>query len=330
MLLSIIIVSYNTKALTLQTLESVDAAIRTSTRLKRNTEVFVVDNNSSDDSVRAIKTFAATHPYVHVLAQKENLGFGKANNLAAAQATGAYLLFLNSDTIVQPNALDELVSAFMAHPVAESTAHLSSYGSTLDRIGIIASQLLNTDGSIQPQGGNFPTLATLFFHMSMLDDLPLIGPLLPSTQHTGRRTQFGTPSSTLVQKDWVGGTALAIRAETAAEIGLFDPAIFMYGEDIELCLRARHHHWDVAIASTSLITHLGSASSTSENAIIGELRGYLYIWSKHKSIWQYSIAKTLLLFGCLLRALLFGTIIKDTERAAVYTNAYHQLKRATL
>jgi hypothetical protein len=330
MILSIIIISYNTRDLTLQTLESVDVALRNSPQLRKKTEVFVIDNNSGDDSVKALKAFATTHPYVRILPQKENLGFGRANNLGVTYSHGKYILFLNSDTTLQSTSLQELVNSFEEHPVRDITAQLSSYGNTLDRLGIVAAQLLNTDGSIQPQGGNFPTLATLFFHMSMLDDLPLIGSFLPSTQHTGLRTMPFLPNSSLVPKDWVAGTALVIRRETLEEIGSFDPAIFMYAEDIELCLRARHHHWDVAIANKALITHLGSASSTSENAILGELRGYLYIWAKHKSLWQYQLAKGILIFGCLLRRFLFGTIARDAARAKVYETAYQELRKATV
>jgi GT2 family glycosyltransferase len=119
-----------------------------------------------------------------------------------------------------------------------------------------------------------------------------------------------------------------IRRQTYQEIGELDPNIFMYGEDIEWCMRARDHHWDIAIDPAAVITHLGSASSSSSRAIIGEAMGYLYIWSKHKPLWQRPLAKKLLQLGSLLRIWLFGTMVKRPHRAAVYKELWQSLAKA--
>ncbi len=325
MLLTVIIVSYNTKTLTLQALESVFTNIQDSAVLKNNSEVWVVDNHSTDDSIEALKNLAKKHPTLHLILNRQNIGFATANNQAIEKSTGKYVLLLNSDTVIHPGTLEKLVQVFENSPINERTAVLERTKYRLDRLGIVAAQLVNPDGSTQPQGGSFPTLVSLASHMLLLDDLPVVGRLLPSTQHTGRNTHFSN-IAILRLFDWVGGTAMMIRRAVFDEVGLLDHNIFMYGEDIEFCMRAKFHHWDIGIHPTAKVTHFGSASSSSKHAIIGELESYLYIWAKHKPDWQLPLVKLLLKIGVMLRIVLFDTIYKDRHRAAIYKEALHRLK----
>jgi N-acetylglucosaminyl-diphospho-decaprenol L-rhamnosyltransferase len=300
-LLSIIIVSYNTAKLTAQTLSSVKNSLEKSDLLKNNTEIFVVDNNSSDDSLSEIKRFKKSFKHLHVIENKDNKGFASANNQAAQLATGEYLLLLNSDTIIQRKALENLIK-----------------GAQKYNFKIAAARLLNKDHSIQPQGGNLPTLITLFNHMFFLDDLPLIGQFFPSTQATGfgfdnKKKICGKGEIQAKSIGWVGGTAMLINNNLWQKIGPLDEKIFMYGEDIELCLRANLTGVKIGIITSSLVIHLGSASSSSKNALLGELKGYKYIWEKHKPSWQMPFLKTILLGGILLRIILFGMILKKPK-----------------
>jgi GT2 family glycosyltransferase len=328
MILSIIILNYNTKDLTLKAINSAWSDAQKSELLKGKTEIIVVDNNSKDDSVKTLRETFHT-PHIHIIASKENGGFAKGNNIGISQAKGAYVLLLNSDTIVQHGALENLVTSLEMRPDDSSTAVLESHHGRLDRLGLLAATLLNEDGTLQPQGGSFPTLLSLFSHMTMLDDIPLLGRLLPSTQHTGMRQteklRYRTSDPRLIQRDWVGATALLIRKDVFDEIGLLDENIFMYGEDVEFCMRAKHHHWDIAIHPQAKITHYGSASSSSERAIIGELVNYYYIWSKHKPLWQQPIARLILKLGALLRIIIFGTIARDAYKQEAYRKAFAQL-----
>jgi GT2 family glycosyltransferase len=338
MLLSIIIISYNTADITLQTLNSVETDLLSSPKLSPLTEIIIIDNDSQDNSIAQIKSFATSSRLkMTIIANKSNNGFAAANNQGIAKATGQFVLLLNSDTIVESAALQLMVDAMLDHPVQDTTADLISHHHQLDRVGILAAHLLNTDGSTQYQGGSFPSLLSLFIHMTFLDDIPILGKLLPSTQHTGLRAVPSSKApadktaqfSPLLAKDWVAGTAMLLRQTMIDEIGTLDEDIFMYGEDIEYCLRAQNHHWDVALHPTASITHLGSASSSSKNAIIGEMIGYLHIWTKHKPAWQYQVVKQILMLGCRLRILLFGIIIKDHDRANIYHQALDQVKSAT-
>ncbi len=329
MLLSIIIISYNTAELTVQTIQSVWQEIQGSKLLLGKTELMVIDNNSKDDSVAKIQSLLKTIPSAQLSTQlfqnPNNEGFSAANNIGIEQTTGEFILLLNSDTIVQPGALNKMVEAFQHHPVQDLTATVASHSGNLDRLGILSAQLLNKDLTVQSQGGNLPSLVTLACHMLMLDDLPIIGKFLPSTQHTGLRSDTFDVSGDsqmqeIIQQEWVGGAAMMLRRKMIKEIGNLDKSIFMYGEDIEICWRALHHQWDIGFCPAAKIIHLGSASSTSANALKGEFKGYLYIWSKHQPLWQLFWVRFILKTGAHLRKFVFGTIMRQKERAKVYTS----------
>ncbi len=324
MKLSIVIVSYSTADLTKAALESIFQTLK-GTALAKSTEVIVIDNNSKDDSVKMLRQIALQHPQqLRIITNPKNTGFARANNQGIKAAKGDYILLLNSDTIVQPGALEALVAQFESHPIQDSTSVLARTNGELDRLGLVSAQLLNRDMSIQPHGGSFPTLFSLANHWLMLDDIPIIGAWLPSTQHTGKRQIVSEPSVSqeLEIKDWVGATALLIRREVFDEIGVLDEAIFMYGEDVEFCLRAASHHWDCVIAPDAKVVHLGSASSTPINALKGEFLSYIYIWSKHKPLWQIPLVHVILRLGACLRWFLFGTMVKDPVKRDLYRSLF--------
>ena len=322
-LLSIIIVSYNTCELTLQAVHSCRKQIKNTKKLQEKTEIFVVDNNSTDETISQLKKIKADKTKLKIIQNKDNKGFAAANNQAIEQSKGEYILLLNSDTELKPKALLNLLNSFAQYQGQESTAQLSSHEGKLDKPGIIAATLLNKDGSIQPQGGSFPNLFNLAIHMWFLDDLPTIGKLLPSTQHTGKRFNLKKilKHQEPYQQDWVGGTAMMIKRKMLEEIGDLDSNIFMYGEDVEYCLRAKKHHWDVAIDPQAQVTHFGSASSSSKNALLGEIKGYLYIWAKHKPAWQTPFLKFILLTGCWLRIIIFSFFPSHKEKVSIYKKA---------
>lgn len=332
-LLSVIIVSYNTADLTIQTLRSVEEEVVSSKLLNGKTDIIVVDNNSSDNSISALSTFKRSSKIpMTLITNTTNKGFGAANNQALKKSTAQFCMFLNSDTIVQKGGLSLVISAFLEAQKKnqELTSELSSEHRRIDKIGIIASSLLNADWSHQAQGGDLPNLFSLFSHMFFLDDLPFMGKLLPSTQHTGKRStpqKLNDSSIELQPMGWVGGTALCASKKMLQEIGPFDENIFMYGEDMELCLRAHHHHWDVAVHPSAHIVHLQNMSSSSKNAIIGELIGYLYIWSKHKPLWQIDFATFFVSMGALLRIILFSTIRPDLHKVAAYKEALTAVRK---
>ncbi len=338
-LLSVILVSYNTASLTKKAIRAVWDDIQQSDRLRGRSEIIIVDNNSSDTSVVEIsalkdsllqksektpKENSAAQTQIMLLAEDENTGFAAANNHGIAESSGKYILLLNSDTEVQPGALSQLIYTFQQFDPDNPDAHLASHSGELDRLGLLAASLRNPDGSYQAQGGDLPTLLSVAAQFLFFDDMPLLGRLFPSTQHTGRR-HAAHADNTLEQKGWVAATAVMTSRAVINTIGDLDEGIFMYAEDMEWCLRAQHHLWDVAIDHAAVVMHHGSASSTSATALKGEIEGLRYIWAKHKPHWQRQPLRAVLILGCMLRLLLFGTIRKDKMRYRAYRASLRQL-----
>ena len=329
-LLSAIIVSYNTKDLTIQALTSLLKEIKSSDMLKKKSEILLVDNHSQDGSIQAIKQFfhQAKFRDYQLIVNKKNLGFARANNQALKQAQGQYLLLLNSDTIVQPGAIDTLVKTFIQHPDQLATATTQDSDEMVDYLGILSPTLLNADGSLQPQGGSQISLRAIFNQMFFLDDLPVIGKYLPSTQQTGRSQQLNQQQlldkqrqqTQLIYKAWVSGAAMMIRKAVIDQIGYLDKNIFMYGEDQEFCLRARHHHFDIAVHPHAEGVHLGSASSSSEQAIVGEFKSYQYIWQKHFPAYQQRLLRWILRAGARFRMLIYR-LTGNQRQATIYREA---------
>ena len=329
-LLSVIIVSYNTKDLTVQALTSLLKEIKSSDLLKKSSEILLVDNHSQDGSIQAIKQFfhQAKFRYYQLIVNKKNLGFARANNQALKQAQGQYLLLLNSDTIVQPGAIDTLVKTFIHHPDQLATATTQDSDEIVDYLGILSPTLLNADGSLQPQGGSQISLRAIFNQMFFLDDLPVIGKYLPSTQQTGRSQQLNQQQlldkqrqqTQLIYKAWVSGAAMMIRKAVIDQIGYLDKNIFMYGEDQEFCLRARNHHFDIAVHPHAEVVHLGSASSSSEQAIVGEFKSYQYIWQKHFPAYQQRLLRWILRAGARFRMLIYR-LTGNQRQATIYREA---------
>jgi len=329
-LLSAIIVSYNTKDLTIQALTSLLKEIKSSDLLKKKSEILLVDNHSQDGSIQAIKQFfhQAKFRDYQLIVNKKNLGFARANNQALKQAQGQYLLLLNSDTIVQPGAIDTLVKTFIQHPDQLATATTQDSDEIVDYLGILSPTLLNADGSLQPQGGSQISLRAIFNQMFLLDDLPVIGKYLPSTQQTGRSQQLNQQQlldkqrqqTQLIYKAWVSGAAMMIRKAVIDQIGYLDKNIFMYGEDQEFCLRARNHHFDIAVHPHAEVVHLGSASSSSEQAIVGEFKSYQYIWQKHFPAYQQRLLRWILRAGARFRMLIYR-LTGNQRQATIYREA---------
>lgn len=269
--------------------------------------------------VTNVRSLAVDGHTLSLVELRQNVGFGRANNLASALLDTEYYFYLNSDAFVRPRTVATLVRAFRKTNFTQPTSVLSRSQSVVDNVGIAAAQLYNQDGSIQVQGGALPTLQNLFSWITFLDDVPLIHRLVPSYQH--HESQMRSLRQKKVSKvGWVGGTAMMISRTCLEEIGGFDPHIFMYGEDVELCWRANHRHWDVVLVEAGTVTHLGSASSDHKHAIIGEINGLLYLWYKHASGLDLWFLRQIFRFGIRLRILVFG-ILRRYGRQRAYQEA---------
>lgn len=215
MLLSIIIVNYNVRYFVEQCILSV---ARSKGIPLEEVEVFVVDNHSSDHSVSHLRhCFPASFPLrVEVIANRQNLGFGRANNQALHQVTGKYVLFLNPDTILTEDTLHEVLQAAESHPEA----------------GVFGVKMLQSDGSFAKESRRgLPTPWTAFCRMTGL------GNLFPKTRLFGNYYMQFLDLTQFTPIDIVSGAFMLGEREKLLKMEGFDEDYFMYGEDIDLSYR---------------------------------------------------------------------------------------------
>lgn len=227
MRLSIIIVNYNTKTLLSDCLCSILAVCRVDSY-----EVIVVDNASKDGSVEMLK---AEFGWVRVIASAENLGFGRANNLALELAYGEFILFLNSDTLLVNDAPQLMCSYMEQNP----------------SVGVVGANLYRADMSPNQSFHYFHSLRTEF--AGMWPDR--IGVLLDK-----KRVWFNESNTAREINGYISGAGMMVRSETLRTLGGFDPDFFMYFEDMELCLRIRRSGMRIVSLGQARIIHLAGGS----------------------------------------------------------------------
>ncbi|MEZ5817505.1 MAG: glycosyltransferase family 2 protein [Hyphomicrobiaceae bacterium] len=230
---SILIVSYNTREMTLACLDSIAAETSCASY-----EIIVVDNASTDGSIEAI----AAHPSrPTLLPMRSNVGFGRANNLAAEMAAGEFLLLLNPDTVVLDGAVDRLVAFARERPEAM----------------IWGGRTLFADGRLNPASAwGRMTPWRLFCRASGLTSVASASSLLNG------EGMGAWPRDSERAVDIVSGCFLLISSAFWRRLGGFDPAYFMYGEEADLCLRARALGARPRITPAATIVHHGGASET--------------------------------------------------------------------
>lgn len=277
--ISVVIVDFNTKKLLQDCLRSIKAHTK-----RVNYEVIVVDNGSTDESITGTTS-------TQIIRNKKNLGFARANNQGIKIAKGRHILLLNSDTRLVENSLKKMVEWMDKHRDA----------------GIVSCKLVNSDGSTQPTGGSFPTLGRIFLWASFLDDLPFVGSIFGS-YHPHVSDGFFENEH---RQDWVTGAFMLIKGELIDKMGYLDEDFFMYGEDVEYCLRASNSGWQVWYTPSTQIIHLGS--KITERSIVGEFTGLVKIYQKHFASWQYPFLLFFLKIGAFLRIVFFGIRGKKEE-----------------
>jgi N-acetylglucosaminyl-diphospho-decaprenol L-rhamnosyltransferase len=266
--LSIIIVNWNTRELLGACLDSIyhyppDAAF----------EVFVIDNASSDDSPGMVRE---RFPQVHLIENRDNLGFARANNQGIRQSSGEYVLLLNSDTCVHPASLQKLLCHMRECP----------------EVGLAGVRLLNTDGSLQTYSTDFPTL---------INQTALLWRLPGHQRFVIGRTR--SDSACTVER--VKGACLAIRRAALTAAGLMDESLFLYAEEDDLCFRLRRAGWQVTFIPDVVITHYGGASTEqiAGRALVYLYRGKLWFIEHHHGVGQARAFVAVLAVSCMARIL---------------------------
>jgi GT2 family glycosyltransferase len=244
-------------------------------------EILVFDNASADDSAEAVATY---YPRVHLVASPENLGFGRANNRVATLANGEYWLLLNPDTVVYPNAIDQLLHYISQHP----------------RVAAVGPRLLNSDGSLQLSIWRRPTLFSEWWRLFHLDGI------FPLSEY---------PSSILNSKlpqhvDILHGACLLLRREAVQNMVLFDEDYFVYSEEIDLCDRLSQAGWELHWVPEAVVIHKGGQSTRQvADAMFIELyRNKTKFFRKRRGKLIAKLYKLILLEAALARYLTVQTL----------------------
>lgn len=262
---SIIVVSFNTREMTLACLRSV---IEQTTTVSY--ELLVVDNDSHDGSAEAIQR---EFPSVTLIEPERNLGFARANNLAAHQATGEHLLLLNPDTVVLHHAIDTLVTFAQNHP-----DHRIYGGRTVFADG---SQNINSCWRA-------PSPWRLFCHALALPRLAGGWPPLAGESYGHWGTSF--PGNV----DCVSGCFFLIERTLWNDLKGFDESYFMYGEDTDLCLRAAAKGATPHVCPHAEILHYqGQSDTVVADKMIKLLKARNQLIERHWPSWQHPLGNVL-------------------------------------
>lgn len=275
---SILIVSYNTRELTLA---AIDSVVR-ETRARH--EIIVVDNASTDGSAEAI----AAHPAApRLIALEQNIGFGRANNVAAQHARAEKLLLLNPDTVVLSHAIDNLLAFSRMHSEAR----------------IWGGRTLFADGRLNPSScWHRITMWNAFCRVSGL------AAALPNSAIFNTEAFGGWPRDTERQVDIVSGCFLLLPRSLWHELGGFDPVFYMYGEEADLCLRACRLGARPMVTPAATIIHIGGASETTRAAkMIKLLAAKITLADRHLPAWQRPMTRLLLRAWPLTRLIAFAS-----------------------
>lgn len=262
-LVSIILVNYNGADVVLDCLRSLAQFLHTIPH-----ETIVVDNASQDGSPDLI---AQQFPWVKLIRQGENRGFGAGNNAGAKVAQGNFLLLLNTDTCLTCDLLPPLVQAMADHP----------------DVGIIGPKLLNLDGSLQ---------------LSTAWAISVMGEYKTLRQHkdyaqADRRSPLDAKFAHAHTVDVVVGAAFFIRKALFDTLNGFDETFFMYCEESDLCQRAQYLGWKVLYLPEVTVIHHRGYSTNKQSALmaIAYRRSQLYYYQKHRPLWEQMVLRLYLL-----------------------------------
>ncbi len=229
--ISVIIVSYNTKELTLKCLASV---YKETTAV--SFETILIDNASIDNSAAAV---AEQYPQVQVITLKENVGFAKANNLAAQYARGKYLLLLNPDTVIINNAVQKIFTFAQQNQEA----------------GIWGGRTIYSDGSLNPTccyGKTTP--------FSLFCKATGLARIFPNSVLFNPECFGSWHYNSVREVDIITGCFMLIKTSLWKQLGGFDPLFFMFGEEVDLCLRAKRLGYSPTFTPEAEIIHYVGAS----------------------------------------------------------------------
>jgi len=224
--ISIVILNYKSKGLTLNCIKSIEEADWTGLRY----EIIVVDNNS-DDSIGAILNWQ--DPEVKFIQNKANLGMGEGNNVGIRQALGDYVVIMNPDTLVFRDTFRQLYDFLQANP----------------KVGVAGPKQFNPDRTVQDSCFRWHFTLTPLYRRTPLGNLP------KAKADLDRFLMKDYNKISWRPVDWLLGSFLFCRASALKQVGLFDKRFFMYFEDTDLCRRFWAKDWQVVYYPDARIIH---------------------------------------------------------------------------
>ena len=255
-------------------------------------EAIVVDNASTDGTQGFVRE---SFPSIRLIELPENVGFGAANNVGMEAADGDLYLLLNSDAWPAEDGIERLVAFAEANP----------------GIGVAGPRLVSPSGGLQKSVRGFPTLWRLATEYFFLRKLAPRSRLLNDFYGAGFDYRSRRPAEFLV------GAVLLLRREAVDDVGGFDPAFFMFSEEVDLCYRMRAAGWAVEFTPDAEFVHLGGASTKPvwDRMFREQLSGHLRFLAKHGGAKQAERARRLLVIALRLRGALFRGDRGRTYRA---------------
>ncbi|MBB1162573.1 glycosyltransferase [Aquariibacter albus] len=227
--------------------------------------VVVVDNASGDG---CLAWLAAHAPDAVVIANTQNVGFGRANNQVLPLLGEEPLLLLNTDAFVAPDSLRAALAALAADPA----------------LGLLGVRLVDENGLAAPAARRFPGIVSSFLHKTGLKrgdphHVELVAD--PAT----------TPGAPALRPcDWVVGCFYLVRGTVLRQVGLFDPRYFLYFEEVDHCLRTHQAGWGIACLATTTVVHVGGGSAAqmpgfgprARQVSVLQVESELLYWRKHR------------------------------------------------
>ena len=289
---SYIIVNFRTPKLTLEAVKSI-----ISHEKKTKYEIIVVDNNSEDGSLAYLSKNLPKS--VKFIVAPENLGFGRANNLGLEKAKGRFFVIFNSDAYEVEEILPKIKKTFESNK----------------KISILGTKILYPNYELQQSHGSLPGVLSIFFWMFFVDDVPLLNKIIPSL-HKKSHSHYKKTKKT----GWVTGAMMVFKRNSFRKLGGFNPKIFLYAEDIDICLRAKKNGFKTYFSPDVRVIHVGQQSSKGlpDNALIGEVKQLLFVSKANFNPIKYWLIKLILTIGSLLRLVIFGIILRSTQKKQIY------------
>lgn len=217
-------------------------------------DIYIVDNASSDDSLRRVEARDIPADKVHVLRNAQNRGFASGVNQFLELASAEYLLIVNPDCAVNNETVSKVCAALDAAP----------------KVGMAGCLLLNPDGTEQ-RGGR----------RNMPDPANSLRRIFHGSAHARRGFDLvGTPLPTeTVEVEAISGAFMLVRRAAVVEVGPMDEGYFLHCEDLDWCLRFRQAGWKILFVPDATAVHQKGVSSKS--------RPLFVLWHKHRGMWRF-------------------------------------------